>query len=843
MNKVCLLLIVFCFGKLSAQFSDSFTDGNYSQNPIWQATSGDWIVDHNQLKSAKTGATEFGISTELGPSVSAWEFRFGFGFNPSSANYVHVFLSADSQIVEKSLNGVYVKLGNTLDEISLYKLVSGVSTEIISGVDKLMDKTQNAYDVRVILRNDSWFLYQKDTSKQSYTYEGTSKYTSTLLPYFGIVVKQSTSNAGKHTFDNIYAGQARVDSLGPKISSALIINQTELKLTFNEDIKFLNNTDIEINGQNAQGILGTLPTNTINISTNILPKNSAVKIIVRNLQDLLGNITLMDSISLFNAQFDTAVFGDIIITEIMSIPTPGLCVLPNAEYVEIYNRSAKYLQLDNYSFSDASSTVKLPTGTLAPNEYAILSKSSDDFSAFGKWIPLSSLPSLNNDGDALRIESKNGALIYNVDYSLDWHSGELQKKGGYSLEQRDTQKYCIGAINWGSSISPNGGTPGKTNSLAGTLTSLTKFNVKYAYVNGTQIHVVFNENVGPCNNCIFTLSPNVAISSRSYAGKEWILNTASALPADQIYELTISNVNSCDGRLLENSKIKLGQSTNKDLVKYDLLINEILFDPKGFDEDFVEIYNRSQKIIDLNEVFIANTNDQGLLKDAYLISSTPFQILPGQYIAITKSAKNIIDYYKPTEPQNIISILNMPTFSNDKGTCLLVSRKNVELHRFTYSNKMHYELLLDEEGVSLERTHTDTTNENWTSASYKVNYATPGYINSQYRAKNGQINNLASLLSKTVSPDGDGWEDQLQIELKVENLPATVTLSIFNEYGQMIDKPIENRLVGALDIIAWDGIKDGGQVPMGNYIALIELVDYSGKVSQQKLIFSVLKRR
>jgi gliding motility-associated-like protein len=136
----------------------------------------------------------------------------------------------------------------------------------------------------------------------------------------------------------------------------------------------------------------------------------------------------------------------------------------------------------------------------------------------------------------------------------------------------------------------------------------------------------------------------------------------------------------------------------------------------------------------------------------------------------------------------------------------------------------------------------DTTNEHWSSASYKVNYGTPGYKNSQFR-NIPSSSSFATLLSKTISPDGDGWEDKLLIKINSQKLPAAINLTIYNEYGQLMRKVKSQQLLGRGEIIEWDGVFNNGKAPMGNYIALVEAIANDGSIERAKLVFTILKRQ
>ncbi|MEY3237606.1 MAG: hypothetical protein RI883_1707, partial [Bacteroidota bacterium] len=114
------------------QFTDDFSDGDLTNNPTWVGDDSVFVIFDNtgnmQLHSNKTIiSSSFYLST---PSLQAtngqWEFYTRLAFNTSSANFVDVYLTSDqSNLLSPTLNGYFVRIGGTTDEISLYKKVAG----------------------------------------------------------------------------------------------------------------------------------------------------------------------------------------------------------------------------------------------------------------------------------------------------------------------------------------------------------------------------------------------------------------------------------------------------------------------------------------------------------------------------------------------------------------------------------------------------------------------------------------------------------------------------------------------------------------------------------------------
>jgi hypothetical protein len=157
---------------------------------------------------------------------------------------------------------------------------------------------------------------------------------------------------------------------------------------------------------------------------------------------------------------------------------------------------------------------------------------------------------------------------------------------------------------------------------------------------------------------------------------------------------------------------------------------------------------------------------------------------------------------------------------------------------------MHYPLLNEKEGVSLEKVRPDmssTESTAWHSASESAGFGTPGVMNSSYSPEN-QNNDQVVLSSTRISPDNDGWEDVLVIDMTLNGSDNIVSVSIFNEMGGFVKKIAENLFAGNKASVVWDGTAgDGNLVSRGIYIVLIKLYDDKGKTKTWKKVCSVLR--
>jgi hypothetical protein len=138
----------------NAQLADNFSDGDFSSNPAWGGNTADWIVSTSlRLQSNNTVAnSSFYLSTPttVAPGTQ-WELYVQLAFNPSSANYVDIYLSASAANIGLSnTTGYFVRLGNTSDDICLYrKDASGLSTLLIDGLDGVLNTSNNILKIKV----------------------------------------------------------------------------------------------------------------------------------------------------------------------------------------------------------------------------------------------------------------------------------------------------------------------------------------------------------------------------------------------------------------------------------------------------------------------------------------------------------------------------------------------------------------------------------------------------------------------------------------------------------------------------------------------------------------------
>ena len=81
------------------QFTDTFSDGNFTANPAWSGDIGNFEVDSfSKLHLNDSIANTSYLTTQSQAIINAsWEFEIKMGFDPSTSNYAKVYLVADQE--------------------------------------------------------------------------------------------------------------------------------------------------------------------------------------------------------------------------------------------------------------------------------------------------------------------------------------------------------------------------------------------------------------------------------------------------------------------------------------------------------------------------------------------------------------------------------------------------------------------------------------------------------------------------------------------------------------------------------------------------------------------------
>lgn len=841
MRYILTVLLFVVSGLSFAQFSDDFSDGDFSNNPTWGGMTANFEIDAmNQLHLLAPAVDDTSyLSVPTTNIETTWDFFVLMDFNPSSSNLTRVYLVSDNADLTAPLNGYFVLIGNTADEISLYRQSGTTITEILDGVDGTVNS--DPVNVRVRVTRDAsgnWELLHDVTGGYSFNSEGNvNDNTFTTTTHFGVWCKYTSTRSELFYFDNL--GDPYIDNTAPEIISATPISATQLDVEFSEPVN-VTTAEIESN-YSVNGGLGTPLTASIDganpalvhltFSSNFLNATNYV-LTINDVEDLNGNSIVSPSTeNFFYFIPEVALPGDVIITEIMADPSP-VVGLPEVEFVEIYNRSNKYFDLNQWEIGDMSSASELPSFILSPGQYLVICGTGNS-SLFGiSNIITTALPSYNNDGDAVVIKDSSGNTIDSIFFDISWYQNSVKDDGGWTLERKHLDAPCSDKNNWSSSENINGGTPGFQNSIWTNENDVeAPFITGVTLISTDDVEVLLNETLDTSINYVVNVSPSLTSLEWNYASLNSLEIIANTFEINQLYTFTLTGVTDCWGN---TSTLTFQIGLPDSIEPEDIIINEIMFNPLTNGSDYVELYNRSEKILDLNDLFLANWDDDSIANYEELINSQRL-ILPGQYVLLTEDSTDIQNDFAIYGIGTFL-IMDLPTYSDDSGTVYLLSKDEVMIDFIHYDEDMHYPLIADENGKALERISFEigmNNPENWHTASENVQWGTPGYLNSQQLYP--EVTGTVTVSPEIFSPDNDGNNDFTLITLDFISPDNVVNIEIYDSQGRMIRELKDSYFVGTNASFQWDGTTDEGtKVSIGTYVILVTVLDSSGKQTQYK---------
>ena len=850
LKHLYLLLLLLLPALAPAQVVDAFTDGNFTANPAWTGDAASFMVVGQQLQSngpTITSTTPIVLSTPSQANIgTVWEFWANLKLATSSGNLADVWLMATQPDLKNTSNtGYFVRLGGTDDEVSLFRKDSTkAAVLVIDGLNgTLASTTNNLVRVRVTRTiANRWTLERDLTGGRTFVAEAAQPIDATYQRSvaFGVSLLYSSANFNKFAFDDF----AVTDATAPLLLRAVPVDARQVDVLFNEPVSAA-----------SAGLAANyrLQSGAVPIAAQVSASNPAgVRLTfgadfapqsimeARTIADLYGNVAAGPLVAAFSALPSAPAVGELVISEIFADETPQVG-LPLSEYIEIYNRSAtKTLSLRGVRLGKGGSAtvaVFADTAKLLPGQYAVVCGSTRtlQFASYGKVYGPTNFPSLSNGGDQLVLRGRDGRTLFEVSYSDSWYRDAKKKDGGWSLEIIDANNYCGGAENWTASTDPTGGTPGRASSVrAANADALAPTLLRAVALNATTVRAYFSEKLDSAAAATlsrYSLAPAIAVVGATPVGPDFRqvdLTLGAALGASRPTTLAVQTATDCAGNAsgpLQSATFALPEAA----VSGDVVINEILFNPRTGGVRFVELINRSTKFVDLQGWQLGNLKPDGSVDNA-ILASGPLVLGPGLLLAFSSSTATIVSQYPTSsDAANLVQLSSLPTFP-DVGTAVLADSRGFEIDRLAYSKNLHLSLLSTQEGVSLERIRTNgaSNGSNFHSAAGAVGYATPGRPNSQAQDAVGGDQELA-ITPEVFTPDDDGQQDFATLNYHLDATGYAATITVYDALGRLTRHLVRNETLPTTGFVQWDGIDDRGhKATVGYYILLVELFRPSG---------------
>ncbi|MBA2407338.1 MAG: lamin tail domain-containing protein [Chitinophagales bacterium] len=364
-----------------------------------------------------------------------------------------------------------------------------------------------------------------------------------------------------------------------------------------------------------------------------------------------------------------------------------------------------------------------------------------------------------------------------------------------------------------------------------------------------QIQLIFNESldsVAATDVSHYVIEPSLNIVSAAISDSDLTiveLTISTAIDSNVVYTIIATGISDCSGNVATTSD-SIQFALPSPAISGEILLNEILFNPKFDGYDYVEIYNNSDKVFDLKDWQLANADEYDSLTSLNTIIEDQYLFFPEQYLVLTENATAIKQQYYAANPDWFIE-MNLPSLNDDEGTIIILNTAGERIDQLHYSESWQFPLIDEPDGVALERISFDAPTQdalNWHSAASTVGYGTPSYENSQHVEPLAQ--NEISIEPKVFSPDQDGYNDVVAINYQFSQPGFIGNVKIFNSRGTQIRDLVHNALLPSSGTFIWDGITDANdRAPIGIYIILTEIFDLSGSVKHYKHVCVVGEKK
>ena len=447
-----------------------------------------------------------------------------------------------------------------------------------------------------------------------------------------------------------------------------------------------------------------------------MTSGTVYRVTVRNLTDIFGNTLDQATVQFTYYQLQKASKGDIVINEFMYRPPEGY-----TRYIELYNRSEKTVDLAGWMQANDTGTRRVLTTEremLPPGEFMVILPDSTLLSRFPEIPSLmagSALSALKVNGDAIVIANAEGVVIDSLSYHPSWGSN------GRALERRRAELSSEFAENWGESPAENLGTPGRANEINRDF----ELRVLRAEAIGRKkIEVEFNvpirgSSVEPEH---FQLAGSGGRPGSATLSEESVVALHFSDPLPSGHEvLEIRNLRSLGG-----FEIAAGYTvpvTIFDLYQEgDIVVNEFMYRPPETHPRFIELYNRSDRLLNLKGWRLQRRAGAG--EADRMVSESDLVIEPESYLVLTDDTELFSQVYPD---QNVTGMARYPAFT-------ITTPDQIRL--FTSDGILADSLMYNPSewggnGVALERLMTDLPSglrENWAESPNPL-LGTPGRPN------------------------------------------------------------------------------------------------------------------
>jgi hypothetical protein len=417
-------------------------------------------------------------------------------------------------------------------------------------------------------------------------------------------------------------------------------------------------------------------------------------------------------------RFEETQPGDILLNEFMFRPPAGV-----PGYVELYNRSDRFLNLRGFELhrrpgiSNSGGVISGVDLPIEPNNFLVITNDLSQMTEYfgdGPWVEMNGYPGFTQTAsDRIRLIDPSGDVIQEVEYNPQVWGGN-----GVSLERKSVDSPVNHIFNWGASDDERKGTPGMHNSIKPDLSGPYVEEVHIS--NDQSISVTFGGSVylDVADESSFQINGGIKIEAVEVLNANSVLlHLNTSLNSGQAYTLIIRNIIDIFGNEMESTQKMITYYKVESAEPGDVVINEIMYNEPDDYSRYIELYNRSNKVIDLAGWQQANNTGtrRTMVNESALLQ-------PGAYLVIAPN-DDLLQIFPG------ISLLNAGTrlsaLKNGGDSIIIANESGIVIDSLDYTPDW------GGNGVALERRRADLPGihrENW-GESPSLKLGTPGMKN------------------------------------------------------------------------------------------------------------------
>jgi hypothetical protein len=624
------------------------------------------------------------------------------------------------------------------------------------------------------------------------------------------------------------------DQEKPRLSSLSFFGSNQIRMIFHKAIDSLLSVQGFCKINNQETILARI--NAFEYVAQVPIRLEHLKqyaISMGGWSDCSANIMQTDT-HLVYYQTKTPGFLEVLINEICFDEKRATTYTP-IDFIEIKNRSFFAVNLAELILKVGNQSISLPQQILAPDSLLILYKtqSSPAFIGISNQLPLSNFPSLNLN-ETVSLLNNNQEIIHQVSYKSTWMSNKLHlNPKAASIELISTNNPCLSEDVWQISLSKDGSTPGKENTQNNSYTDKENPHLNmYCLLNDSVLLLHFNE---PMHLQKFRFSDTLIKVNAENNLSKCQLTISKELP----FTLEIIDAQDCAGNPLPPTTCLI--AATQQASANDIKITEILFDAYPNESDFIELQNTKDYPIYLDNLLLVRKNDGEVdWKEVISLNGPGHCLAAHQTLALHPKPNQLKNTYSYHSSENIFEhpMLSLPL---EGGLIEIRDSMNLLIDSASFSEKLHFELLVQTKGISLERQQlflNSIGDKNWYSS---ATGASPGIFT------NKEKNNTGKGLTATptaFSPNMDGYLDYIEFNLTPPNTNLWAKPMIVNHHGQVI-KQIEPLLMNQnYHSFNWTGTDEQGNLcKPGIYVAILQTQDSMNQREVYRCSFAILQSK